>query len=56
LAISCFVIVKIINKPYSFILGVVLILISAWFSYTELDKRLGLKTMFANFRNKYLDK
>lgn len=50
LAISCFVVVKIVGKPYSYITGMGLIMISASYSYNELDKRLGLKAIIINFK------
>jgi O-antigen/teichoic acid export membrane protein len=51
LAISCFIIVKIAGKPYSYISGMGLIMISVWYSYKELDKRLGIKSIITGFRN-----
>jgi hypothetical protein len=56
LAIVCFIEIKIFAKPYSLIIGVVLILISARLSYLELDKRLGIKAIYANFLEKYIKK
>lgn len=49
LAICCFAVVKILGKPYSYIIGIGLIMISVWYSYNELDKRLGLKSIIVNF-------
>ncbi|HEY5587809.1 MAG TPA: O-antigen translocase [Candidatus Paceibacterota bacterium] len=53
LAVFCFVDVKFIGKPYSYIIGVGLIIISTWYSYKELDKRLGIKTLMTGLINKY---
>lgn len=53
LSLSCFIIVKMLDKPYSYIIGVVLIIISCWYSYRELDKRIGVKTIIINIKNKY---
>jgi O-antigen/teichoic acid export membrane protein len=53
LAISCFVIVKFIGKPYSYIIGMGLIMISTWYSFKELDKRLGLRIIITNLISKY---
>jgi O-antigen/teichoic acid export membrane protein len=53
LAISCFIIVKFAGKPYTYIIGMGLIIISAWYSYKELDKRLGgLKNIIMKIINK----
>ncbi len=43
LAISCFSVVKFMGKPYSYVIGIGLIITSVWYSYNELDKRLNLK-------------
>lgn len=51
LAISCFTIVKFVGKPYSYFTGMGLIIISVWYSYKELDKRLGIKSIITSFRN-----
>lgn len=37
-----FMTTKFINTPFSYIIGSILIVISAWYSYKELDKRLDL--------------
>ena len=49
LAISCFIMVNSIEKPYSYFPGMAFVLISAWYSFTELDKRLGLKSIIKKF-------
>ena len=56
LAIGCFVVVKFIGKPYFYIIGMGLIMISALYSYKELDKRLELKVIFALIRERFLRK
>ncbi|MFZ4400959.1 MAG: O-antigen translocase [Bacteroidales bacterium] len=50
IAISCFVIVDVISKPYSYIIGSVLILASALFSYKELDKRISISQLLTRFK------
>ncbi|MGV8947018.1 MAG: O-antigen translocase [Lutibacter sp.] len=52
LAVCSFLAVKFIRQPYPYFIGVVLIIISSWYSYKELDKRLGIKSIIANFTNK----
>lgn len=53
LAISCFIVVKLILQPFSYIVGIGLIMISAWYSYKELDKRIGIKIIMTNLLSKY---
>jgi O-antigen/teichoic acid export membrane protein len=55
-AIVCFIEVKLLNHPYSYILGSILIVISSWYSYKELDKRLGVMNMVRGFRDKLLSR
>ncbi|MBI5542141.1 MAG: O-antigen translocase [Bacteroidia bacterium] len=56
LAVSCFLIVKLIDKPYSYYLGSILLFISTWFSYKELDKRIGLNTILIKLKNRVIKK
>jgi len=42
LAFSCFLAVKFLIQPYPYIFGVILILISGFHSFKELDKRIGV--------------
>ena len=53
LAISCFVVVKFLEKPYSYFMGMGLILISVWYSFKELDNRMGLKSIVVNLARTY---
>jgi len=53
LAVASFLSVKFLCHPYPYFLGTVLILISSWYSWKELDKRLGLKTLFQNIKNRF---
>ncbi len=52
LALSCFIIVKFTIKPYFYIIGILLIIISAWHSYKELDKRIEIKSIIIKLLNK----
>ena len=56
LAIFCFTAMKILSTPYSYFLGVVLIIFSVVYSYKELDKRLGIKSIIIEFKNSKLKK
>ncbi len=57
LALSCFAVVNLIKQPYFYLLGLVLISISGWYSYKELEKRIGIKEIIQNsihrIKNKY---
>lgn len=44
----CFLIAKLVPQPWSFISGTVIIALSAYFSYKELDKRIGLGRIIKN--------
>jgi len=52
LAATCFAIMKYINNPLSYIFGTILIVISMFYSYKELDKRLGIKSILLLLKNK----
>lgn len=54
LAVSCFVAVKFLSNPYPYLLGVILIGISTWYSFKELDKRIGIKSLITKAFNKYV--
>lgn len=53
LAILSFVVVKFIDQPYSYLPGIILIGVSSWYSFRELEKRIGLKDLFQNFIQKF---
>lgn len=53
MAIVCFLVVKFIDRPYSFFIGSIIILISVWASYQELDKRLDLKSIMVAIKNRF---
>jgi O-antigen/teichoic acid export membrane protein len=48
-----FVGINVLDKPYSYINGIVLIIISCWYSYRELDKRIGIKEIICKINRKY---
>lgn len=50
IAILCFGAVKALIAPYSYIVGFALIIISSFYSYRELDKRIGLKVIYDSFK------
>ncbi|MCA1919184.1 MAG: oligosaccharide flippase family protein, partial [Flavobacterium piscis] len=53
LAFTGFLVVKLLGSPYSYGIGLLLILISAWFSFKELDKRLDVKGIFNSIKNRF---
>jgi O-antigen/teichoic acid export membrane protein len=52
LAVCSFLAVKYLKHPYMYFVGGILILISSWFSFKELDKRLAIKEIIINLRKK----
>ena len=52
LSLCCFLTVKFIDRPYAYFIGAILIAISGWYSYKELDKRLGLKQVLLKIKEK----
>ncbi|WP_273276746.1 O-antigen translocase [Maribacter polysiphoniae] len=52
LAVACFGVSKFIATPWSYGVGILLIIISAWYSFKELDKRLNLMDILNKFRKK----
>jgi len=52
LAIVAFMTSLFITKPFSYIVGSLIILISAFYSYNELDNRIGFKQIIEKFKKK----
>lgn len=52
LALCSFMAVKFLSQPWPYIIGSAIITVSAWYSYKELDKRLGIKAIVSSFMNK----
>lgn len=53
LAIFSFLVVKFITNSYSYFAGVILILISSWYSFKELDKRIGIHDIIKSIFKKF---
>ena len=49
LGFLCFFIIKLFTLPWSYIAGLIIILLSGWISFKELDKRLGLKSIITPY-------
>lgn len=52
LAIICFAVVKIVGSPYSYPIGSFIIIVSTFYAYKELDKRLDFKSIITTFKNR----
>ncbi len=53
LAISCLILVKLFDSPYSYIFGSLIICTSGFYAYKELDKRMDIKSIFVGIKNKF---
>ena len=53
IALTSFIVVKYTKTPYSYIIGLMLILLSLFYSYNELDKRIDMKSLLIDFRNRF---
>ncbi len=53
LGIACFTIIRFLQTPWSYFTGGATIVFSTWLSIKELDKRLGLKAIWINFRSRF---
>lgn len=49
-ALVSFAVIHFFEAPWMYIIGVPIILISVWYSFKELDKRLGLKELLKNYK------
>ena len=52
LAVSCFLSVKLLPTLFAYGIGIVLIIISGWFSWRELDKRMDLRMIMKYLKRK----
>lgn len=52
LALLTFGVVHFIERPYSYLIGILLIAVSSWYSFRELEKRIGIKELTQNFIRK----
>lgn len=52
LALLCFGVISFLSFPWIYAFGVPVILLSAWYSFKELDKRLHLKELLNNYLGK----
>ena len=52
LALITFIIVNVVQQPYSYLPGLLLIAVSSWYSLRELEKRIGIKELIHNLMRK----
>jgi O-antigen/teichoic acid export membrane protein len=48
----CFVIIKFIENPYNYLIGILVIIVSSMFTLKEMDKRIGFLNAYNNFKNR----
>ena len=53
MAMIGFAVVSLVNQPYTYIFGVLLIFVSCWYSYKELEARIGIKEMISGILEKF---
>jgi len=53
LGLAAFLTINYLSQPYTYLIGTVLFAISGWISLKELDKRIGIKQVIENFKNKH---
>jgi O-antigen/teichoic acid export membrane protein len=56
LAIGGFIAVRFLNSPFSYLFGIGLIALSTWYSFKELDKRLGVRSILIEIRDRFFKK
>jgi len=52
LALVCFIVVNLIEYPLTYLPGIMLIAVSSWYSFRELEKRIGIREMIQVFAQK----
>ena len=54
LILLCFIVTKFIANPYlTYSIGLLLIIVSSWYSINELDKRLGIKLLVTQLKSRF---
>lgn len=53
LALLSFIVVNLVKQPYAYLPGVLLIAVSSWYSFRELEKRIGVKELIQNVIRKF---
>jgi len=53
LGLLCFLIMRLLPLPWSYLIGSLVFVISIWFSFFEMDKRLELKSLLIKFKKRF---
>lgn len=53
LAVVCFAVVILVKQPYFYLIGILLIAVSGWYSYKELEKRIGIREIIQSGIQKF---
>ena len=53
LAVVCFAVVILVKQPYFYFIGILLIAFSGWYSYKELEKRIGIREIIQSGIQKF---
>jgi O-antigen/teichoic acid export membrane protein len=53
MALLSFLAVKFLSNPWPYIVGLVIIMISTWYSWIELDRRMDLRSIFVSIKNRF---
>ena len=53
LALICFAVVILVKQPYFYFIGILLIAFSGWYSYIELEKRIGVRDIIQSVIQKF---
>jgi O-antigen/teichoic acid export membrane protein len=53
LAVLCFAVVILVKQPYFYFIGILLIAFSVWYSYKELEKRIGIREIIQSGIQKF---
>jgi O-antigen/teichoic acid export membrane protein len=56
LAMLGFAMVNLVRQPYTYLFGILLILVSGWYSYKELESRIGIKEILDGVLSKFRKK
>ncbi len=52
-AVVCFMLIRFLQAPWNYLVGSIVIISSSWLSFKELDKRLGLRSLYIKSRSSF---
>jgi O-antigen/teichoic acid export membrane protein len=56
LVCAAFMVIKLLSQPFTYIIGIILILFSGWYSFVQLNNRLGLVNLLNQFNQNQIHK